>query len=137
MELEDVKNQLVKWKDQLRYWSKYNKEGDYIYIDQENGRVEMMLYTNDHSYRISARPPKQRNKNDKGYLGCQGGSRKPRAGEDWTRGNDLPDGFFCHETWVKILGAIVGYELVKIHRPLIYHYHPELEKRYTPDIPNS
>ena len=40
--------------------------------------------------------------------------RKPRAGEDWTRGNDLPDGPYSYETWIKIKNAIIKKELVKI-----------------------
>jgi hypothetical protein len=47
-------------------------------------------------------------------LGCGASTRKPRSGEDWTRRNDLPDGPFNEKTWRNILGAIVGYELVKI-----------------------
>jgi len=73
--------------------------------------VRIRIYTETNSYSISAclAPGKS-------YLGCIASSRKPRAGEDWTRGNDLPDGEFWEETWRKILAAIVGYELVKIHR---------------------
>jgi hypothetical protein len=37
-----------------------------------------------------------------------------RAGEDWVRGNDLPDGPFSKETWDRIIYAIVRYELVKL-----------------------
>lgn len=48
------------------------------------------------------------------YLGCVVSSRKPRAGEDWTRGNDLSDGPYTYETWTKIKNAIIKYELVKI-----------------------
>ena len=51
-----------------------------------------------------------------GYLGGGASSRKPRAGEDWTRGRDLADGAFSHKTWHKILADIVSYEMVKIHK---------------------
>ena len=30
--------------------------------------------------------------NESSYLGCVAQARKPRAGEDWTRGSDLADG---------------------------------------------
>lgn len=49
-----------------------------------------------------------------GYLGCTVTARKPRAGEDWVRGNDLADGAYCKETWRKIKDDIISYELVKI-----------------------
>jgi len=123
MELKEVKDQLMKWVNELRY-SGY-EEKDCIWTDESELRVYLMLYTNDHSYRISARLPESKGKDDKGYLGCIGSSRKPRAGEDWTRGNDLPDGVFSYETWVRILKGIVGYELVKIQRPIKYQKEKE------------
>ena len=47
-----------------------------------------------------------------GYLGATATSRIARPGEDWLRGNDLPDGPFGRDTLNKILAAILGYELV-------------------------
>lgn len=49
-----------------------------------------------------------------GYLMGFAGSRKPRAGEDWTRGNDIKDGPFSKETWYQILSDIVSYEMVEV-----------------------
>jgi len=118
--LEDVKRQLMKWLGELRYTS--YKEEDCIYVDKSNAKVRMMLYTNDHSYSIMAIPPGVRGLGDDGYLGCMSSSRKPRTGEDWKRGNDLADGSFCYETWIKIVRDIVGYELVKIQRPISLMY---------------
>jgi hypothetical protein len=51
---------------------------------------------------------------DRGYLGCIASSRRWRAGEDWHRGSDLPDGPLTEETWRSILAAIVSYELVDV-----------------------
>jgi len=115
MNLEETKEQLLKWFWEGSYTSKY-KEEDCISITKE-GVVRLKLYTNENFYSISATPPGSRHPDGLGYLGCIAKSRKPRAGETWTRGNDLPDGYFCYETWIKILGGIVGYELVKIHGP--------------------
>jgi len=70
------------------------------------------LYTNENKYFITAI---ERTGGDKrSYLGCQVNTRKHRAGEDWTRGNDLPDGTFTRKTWNMIINAIVNYELVKL-----------------------
>lgn len=52
---------------------------------------------------------------EKGYLGCVVQSRKPRAGENWRRGNDLPDGALDQATWLRILAGIVSYEMVQVH----------------------
>lgn len=76
--------------------------------DQVTKRIS--FYTDEHEYVINA----MERENGKHYLGCQVTARKPRAGEDWTRGNDLPDGPFNKETWNRIIYAIVNYELVKL-----------------------
>lgn len=52
------------------------------------------------------------------YLGCVGSSRTPRPGEDWTRGNDLPDGYFNEKTFHHILGAIVFYEALEVAKDI-------------------
>lgn len=71
---------------------------------------KIYLYTEEHKYMIVAID----RENDKGYLGCQVSTRKQRAGEDWFRGNDLPDGPFNKKTWDDILNAIIRYEIVKL-----------------------
>lgn len=88
----------------------------------ENGferRKLINLYTDHYKYFIIAieREP------GKSYLGCQVTARKPRAGEDWSRGNDLPDGPLTTETLEQIKNAIIAYEMVELstrqpNRPL-------------------
>ncbi len=70
------------------------------------------IYTDEHKYFINAI---ERNEG-RSYLGCQVSTRKMRAGEDWTRGNDLPDGEFNKKTWDRIIYAIVSYEMVKLSK---------------------
>jgi len=65
--------------------------------------ITIYTITNTYAFRIT-----------KTYLGCTASTRMPRAGEDWMRGNDLPDGEFSKETLVKILGAILFYESQKV-----------------------
>lgn len=67
------------------------------------------IYTDNNVYSIHARWGCSRT-----YLGCTASSRKPRAGEEHTRGSDLADGRFTYETWFSILADIVSYELVPI-----------------------
>ena len=69
------------------------------------------LYTDINRYSVKA----IERESGKSYLGCIASSRKPRAGEDWTRGRDMADGDLSYETWVSILSDIVSYELVKVH----------------------
>jgi len=73
---------------------------------------EFCFYTEDNKYSVIAI---EREKDD-GYLGCGVSCRKVRAGEDWIRGNDLPDGPFTKETWDTIIYAIVNYELIKLSK---------------------
>ena len=81
----------------------------------ENSRVgdcailEFEIYTQTNCYHILAEEI-----GDKTYLRCGSSSRKPRAGEGWARGRDLPDGELTEETWHKILSAIVSYEMVAV-----------------------
>lgn len=74
-------------------------------------RFRVRIYTNTKRYGIIA---VERSK-DKGYLGCTASSRMPRAGETWTRGNDLADGPLTKKTWHAILGDIVSYEMVDLN----------------------
>ena len=116
--------ELLKW---LKSISRYDRIEDFIIPDYKDG-VRVSFYTKDHSYHISAIKKGERkgldfgDKEDNGYLGCISQTRKPRAGEDWTRGNDLADGDFSKKTWYEILGDIVCYELVRIHRPIRHLY---------------
>jgi len=45
------------------------------------------------------------------YFGCTASSRSWRAGEDWHRGGDLPDGDFSEDLWRRMLLAILSYEV--------------------------
>jgi len=114
---------------ELAQWSqplcRYNKLEDFVILDYKNQTLKIKFYTKDNTYHVSAILPGIRveesfrtkdgmYKKDEGYLGCIVNSRKPRAGEDWTRGNDLPDGSYTEETWNKIKNAIIAYELVKV-----------------------
>jgi hypothetical protein len=80
--------------------------------DKNESKRRICFYTEEHQYFITAIDKPE----GKNYLGCQVSTRKARAGEDWTRGNDLPDGLFNKETWKRIVYAIVNYELVKLSK---------------------
>lgn len=80
--------------------------------DDQVDSLHFYLYTNENRYSISA----SIYEDGHNYLGCTVSSRKPRAGEDWTRGNDLADGGLTSNTWISILSDIVAYELVKVHK---------------------
>ena len=78
-------------------------------LNSEENRIFCYFYTDDHIYHISVYKPTK--KNPRGYLGCTASTRKPRVGEDWNRGNDLPDGKYCKKTFDAIVYRIVAYEL--------------------------
>lgn len=108
----DVKN----WFERDIRYANWNR--DVEVITESDVSLEFRVYTDTNCYRVSAKV----REDGTGYLGCIASARKPRAGEDWTRGNDLPDGPLSEETWRNILAAIVGYELVSIarsHKPAV------------------
>jgi hypothetical protein len=101
--------------DLSRYGGRQGIEGPDATDQSEGGERtwRYRIYTDTNRYSISA--------SDRGgiatfgYLGCIALARKPRAGEDWQRGNDLADGPLTPETWHKILADVVSYEMVKVH----------------------
>jgi hypothetical protein len=105
--------ELDKWFEELIF---PGKTKDFILELESHGVVDgevsrrICFYTEEHQYFINAIDKTK----DDGYLGCQVNCRKVRAGEDWVRGNDLPDGKFNKTTWDRILRAILNYELVKL-----------------------
>lgn len=107
--------ELLEW---LKEISRYSRVEKFILPDYKNG-IHIYLYTHNYKYSISARPPGVDIKGEEKdtYLGCTATTRKPRAGEDWNRGNDLADGKYCIETWRRIVNDIVSYELVKVVQP--------------------
>lgn len=111
MTLAQTKKQLTEWLNAFRFNFDYElvQEG----IERGQLLIRIRFYTFTNKYTVVAYAPGD---TTKGYLGCVANTRKPRAGEDWTRGRDLADGPFGRETWDKILVDIVAYETVKIHR---------------------
>lgn len=87
--------------------------------------IVYLLYTRTNRYRIRA-VERMNEVPSGGYLGCTSSCRTPRAGENWTRGRDLADGPLTEETWHRILGDIVSYEMVKVHS------HADLEPIHAP-----
>ena len=80
-----------------------------VKVEHDLDTISIRVFTKDHLYNIVAK---------ESYLGCVMSNRKGRAGEDWTRGHDLPDGKFTYSTWQHIKNAILRTELVKVARQL-------------------
>lgn len=101
---------LVKWmsRDLYRFAS---PDVHFEVTHPSEAEVVVRLYTDVNKYTIRARTP---GGTDKGYLGCVSNSRKPRAGESHTRGNDLADGELTEDTWGRIKNDIIAYEVVKL-----------------------
>ena len=73
---------------------------------------EVKIYTLINQYTIICRHYRGRQMTDNVhfYLACSASCRLCRPGEEWHRGNDLPDGKMCEDTWHRILAGIVRYE---------------------------
>lgn len=98
--------------------TRFSNSNNYIEIvpPSEHFDLKIRIYTDIHQYSIVARE-QLTSDSPRSYLGCMATCRKPRAGETWTRGNDLTDGELSFETWHSILGDIISYEMVKVHKP--------------------
>lgn len=111
-ELIDIAPEFAIWlKEIVRYGNVDSQALIFWNINRKDdgNHFTVHLYTNDHCYSIYGYAPTE--KNPRGYLGCGATTRKPRVGEDWNRGNDLPDGKYCKETFDAIVHRIVAYEL--------------------------
>lgn len=106
-----------KWLEELVFPREVD---DFIEVLYDGGQSEgdgnfemkkrILFYTDNYKYTITAI---ERGK-DQGYIGCGVSSRKARPGEDWKRGNDLPDGPFNTETLEQIKNGIIAYELEQL-----------------------
>ena len=107
--------QLIEWLERFSYFSpkKINV------VKNTESRFKIHIYTDRNIYSIVATET---------YLGCTAASRKPRPGEKYTRGNDLPDGNFLEGTFTRILGAILFYELKDVVKPIQRFPEEEVEK---------
>ena len=114
MEQQSFRTQLVEWMKEIIPYSNFDKytrkvregiETNIFNTDRHANHVTYIICTAEHRYSISATPT---------YLGCIASATRQRPGEDWTRGNDLPDGPFSRETWESIKDRIISYEMVKL-----------------------
>ena len=103
---------LVEWLKELVPYGDFDKyvrkvrETYNVNTDERHANsVTYIFCTDTHTFNVYAHAD---------YIGAGASSRKVRAGEDWTRGNDLPDGPFVYDTWKRIKDAIIRYEMVKL-----------------------
>lgn len=96
----------AKW---LRNIAKYNntEKTMLMFKDRTKNRVFIVFYTAENRYHISA----VKKDNGDSYMGCILIGRKPRPGEDWDRGSDLPDGKYTKKTWDMIVNRIIAMEM--------------------------
>jgi len=112
----EEREQFIKWLKEICRWDRNDWFIKYIGEESSPGgkwNATVAFFTHNYKYtiRVKIRP-------DRTYLGCGVESRIPRAGETWTRGNDLSDGIFTRKTWENIKNDIIAYELVKVAKPV-------------------
>lgn len=99
-------------------FSRFHRMTEVIHSTEDVGelsggrRFRFHFYTSDFRFSITAHE-----RDDGGYLGCTVTTRKPHAGEEHTRGNDLHDGKLIRETWELIKNDIISFCLVPIVKP--------------------
>ena len=108
-ELLNIAPQFALWLKKIVRYGNVDSQVLILWNMDEPERFKCLLYTDTHEYSINGYQGTE--KNPKGYLGCTSNTRKSRVGEDWHRGNDLPDGSYSKKTFDKIINGIVAYEL--------------------------
>lgn len=93
--------QLVEWLSAYQFF----KSARILVLANEEDLLRIRLFTTFYHYTIEALDS---------YLGCRVSYRAPLPGENWARGNDLPDGKFSLVTLQEIMGAIFFYEAVSV-----------------------
>lgn len=76
-------------------------------------KFRVKFFTEKYCYTIYGKLPYD-GSDEKSCLGAGSSNRKPLAGEDWTRGRDLPDGEFSLQTWILILIGVFKHEMIKL-----------------------
>ena len=109
-QLIDVAPEFALWLKELVIYGNVDSQVliFFFFLEAGKNRFVCRLFTNDHCYSISGYRPIE---GSGGYLGCIASTRKNRVGEDWNRGNDLPDGKYSKKTFDAIVRSIVAYEL--------------------------
>jgi len=101
-----MRKQLEEWLKEIPLWG---KQAERFRFSEVDGRGSVIFCTAAHTYHLHFTGT---------YLGATATSRITRPGEDWNRGNDLPDGKFNRKTFDNIIRAVVGYELVALEPEL-------------------
>lgn len=109
--LDSIQSEYPDLYDWVKSITRYGDFEKFVRVTHQDEGVRVCLWTEENTYHICARLPAE---GSDGYLGCIASARKPLAGEDWTRGNDLPDGPYSMETWHDIVNGMLAYELVKV-----------------------
>jgi hypothetical protein len=114
MTRREILKKAMPWMQEVTRWREVGNfvEIAVVYESTTHCQLRFTFYTDRHKYYI--RVGDSSSGKPCGYLGCVADTRKPRAGENHTRGNDLADGPFTQETWNRIKDDILSYEFVKI-----------------------
>lgn len=84
--------------------------------DRTSTHINWQFFTETHRYNITASYDHDVIREN--YLGGTVQTRKPRPGEDWNRGHDLPDGRLNQKTWSAIKHSIIRTEMIRIETPV-------------------
>jgi len=121
MEIKTTKEKVAIFQEWSKELCRWDRDDWFIHwtiipedYNEEKVLIRFRIYTRDNVYGIGATFKEK----GRDYLGCTVSKRKPRAGEGWTRGNDLPDGEFNRKTWERIKDSIIQYELIKVIKPV-------------------
>ena len=100
-------SKLHEWLSAQKFFGKDRVE----VVEMNFEAVNIRLYTATYCYSIYV----NKGRGEWGdSMGCIVSCRTRRAGEDWHRGSDLPDGPYSKETFDRIIMSIIGFECIKV-----------------------
>ena len=105
---DQLQYDLARWFTEQGFRTKHLRWED---CDNYDGR-RAVFATTKNNYFINFHARQSVDRDD--YLGMTSSSRLARPGENWLRGNDLPDGKFCKETFDRMMDAVLMYELREV-----------------------
>ena len=146
--LAELRSQLLEWLNEFKVWYGSSEQSweDYLYTDtkywkylypydqsrtelNDEGVFHCLIWTENNEYHISCSFHRNETATRPTMLASVH-ARKYRTGENWRRGNDLPDGPFSKATFDAIISAIARYEIVAKAKKIV----PMTD---TPEIPTT
>lgn len=100
--------------DEVKAWmdGRYGSRNVLAVLCEPEDVLKLKWYTRDSLISVTVRLPSP--EHERGYIGAVRECRSPRPGETWVRGNDMADGPYAHETWLRVIADAAFCDLLPL-----------------------